>query len=110
MSNTKQRGKFIIFVYPKSSKHFIGVNLTFDLIIEGRKAQEALEGIKKASLDYIEAVCKSNLDDSLLNRPAPEKYWNKFNAYLKKLASRKPLVKWSDYFQQEIPYFDKACV
>ncbi len=112
MRNTKRKGKFIIFVYPETSKHFIGVNLTFDLVVEGDNPGEALERIRKASLDYIETVCKEKLNDELLNRRAPQKYWNRLrkhlNRVLKESGKRGP-VKWEDYFQ-EVPYPDKICV
>ena len=113
MRNTKKKGRFIIFIYPKTPKYFIGVNLTFDLVVEGSNLGKVLEGIKKASLDYIEVICKEKLDDDLLNRRAPEKYWSRFKKHLRKVlkeSGRKDrIVKWDDYFQ-EVPYPNKICV
>jgi len=112
MKNTKKKGRFTIFVYPETPKHFIGVNLTFDLVVEGNNSVEVLENIKKASLDYIETICKKKLDDDLLNRRAPEKYWDRLKKHVQKVLNesnkKTRLVKWDDYFQ-EVPYPNKIC-
>jgi len=105
MRNTKKRGKYTLFVYPEKPNYFIGVCLEFDLIQEGRTAQETMERIKEASFGYLETVIKKNLSDDLLNRPAPKEYWKKFKAYLeylkRKYDERRRLM-WQEFLQQQI--------
>ncbi|MFQ6049979.1 MAG: hypothetical protein ACE5J0_03025 [Candidatus Paceibacterales bacterium] len=103
MKNTKREGKFTLFVYQEKPNYYIGVNLDFDLIQEGKTAPETMERIKEASLGYLETVIKKNLSNNLLNRPAPEEYWKKYRTLLRKRAEAKKLIPWNQYFQ-DFPY------
>ncbi len=84
MKNTKEQGKFTLFVYPEKPNYFIGVCLEFDLIEEGETVQETLKTIWEASDFYLETIIKKNWSDELLNELAPEEYWEKYRNYLKK--------------------------
>lgn len=103
MKNTKKQGQFTLFVYQEKPSYFVGVNLDFDLIQEGKTAPETMERIKEASLGYLETVIKKNLSDNLLNRPAPKEYWEKYRALLRKRSKAKKLIPWNQYFQ-DYPY------
>jgi len=103
MRNTKKQGKFTLFVYREKLNYYIGVNLDFDLIQEGKTAPETMEKIKDVSLGYLETVIKNNLSDNLLNRPAPKEYLEKYRTLLKKRAEAKKLIPWNQYFQ-DFPY------
>ena len=103
MKNTKKQGKFTLFVYREKPNYYIGVNLDFDLIQEGKTAPETIEKIKEASLGYLETVIKKNLSDDLLNRPAPKEYWERYRKSLRKRVGVKKLILWNQYFQ-DFPY------
>ena len=103
MRNTKQQGRFTLFVYQEKPNYYIGVNLDFDLIQEGRTAPEVMEKIKKTSLGYLETIIKKGLSDDLLNRPAPKEYWGKYRMLLRKRAEVKKLIPWNQY-SQDFPY------
>lgn len=103
MKNTKREGKFTLFVYREKSNYYIGVNLDFDLIQEGKNAPETMEKIKEVSLGFLETVIKKNLSDDLLNRAAPKEYWEKYRTFLQKRAETKKLIPWNQYFQ-DFPY------
>lgn len=103
MKNTKKRGKFTLFVYQEKPNYYIGVNLDFDLIQEGKTALETMERIKEVSLGYLETIMKKNLSNELLNRPAPKEYWEKYRIFLRKRAEAKKLIPWNQYFQ-DFPY------
>lgn len=77
MSNTKEKGNVeqVVF-YNSNDKCWVGVCLTFNLLVEGATEEEATLKIKKLSLDYISFIRENNLSDNLLNRPAPSEYWD----------------------------------
>jgi hypothetical protein len=80
LKNKKELGMARILIYPEKDG-YIGVCLDLDIIEEAKTKKEVTEQIKEATEGYIINVCKNNLDDSLLNRPAPEKYWKIFKEY-----------------------------
>ena len=75
--NTKKSGMMEFFVYQEKSK-FIGVCLTFDIVEEGEDLKEVMKNLEEAALLHLEVVCKENLSDDLLNRYAPDEYWEKY--------------------------------
>ena len=76
--NTKEEGLMEFMVYPGEDSRFIGVCLTFDIVEEGVNAEEVMRSIQKAAELHLETVCEKNLSDDLLNRYAPEEYWDKY--------------------------------
>ncbi len=81
MSNTKSNGNVeqVVFYRPEDSC-WVGVCLTFNLIVEGSDQDAVSSELRKLSLDYIKFVRENGLADSLLNRPAPQEYWDIYNA------------------------------
>jgi len=116
MRNTKKQGKFILFVYQEKPNYYIGVNLNFDLIQEGKTPEETMQRLKDASLNYLKTIIKKNYPDDLLNKPAPKEYWIKFEKFLKRevkeIKKRTETLKkeleekkrkyWETYLQEQI--------
>ena len=69
-----------ILIYSENNK-YIGVCLDFDIVEEASNKEEAIKQINEATRGYIINICKNKLDDRLLNRPAPEKYWKIYKEY-----------------------------
>jgi hypothetical protein len=99
--NTKKEGLMELFIYRDSDK-FIGVNLTFDIVEEGDNPALLLKSIEEASVLHLETVVKNNLSDDLLNRYAPEEYWDK---YFASLARANKKSESGSYFSK-VPYKD----
>lgn len=70
-----------IIIFPHKGG-FRAVCLDFDLIEDGQTRKEAEDNIKESVIGYIKTVCKCNLDDQLLNRPADKRYWKIYESYL----------------------------
>src|SRR3989338_38277 len=75
--NMKERGVIEFFTY-KEGDVFVGVCLTFDIIEEGSDLVELMRSVKEAAGLHLETVIKNNLSEDLLNRYAPEEYWEKY--------------------------------
>ena len=75
--NTKEKGLVEFLVYSDNDK-FIGVCLTFDIVEEGNAPGQLMESIKEAAELHLDIVVKENMPDELLNRYAPEEYWDKY--------------------------------
>lgn len=88
MRNTKQSGRVTVFAYQDKRK-IIAVCLELDIVHEASTFEEARAGIIESVQGYIEAVYKGGFSDELLNRPAPQEYWNKFYQYLHFLEDQK---------------------
>lgn len=73
--NTKEKGLIEFLVYPEANK-FVGVCLTFDIVEEGADPVQLMESIKEAAVLHLEIVQKENMSNELLNRFAPEEYWD----------------------------------
>jgi len=105
LGNKKEQGIARILVYPSKNK-YIGVCLDFDIIEEAGSKEEAVNQIKEATRGYVMNVWKNNLDDSLLNRPAPESYWRIYREYNRFVAAKNegrvkkitPKIKSSSFF------------
>ena len=87
MRNTKKFGIARILIIPQTNK-FEAVCLDFDLIEEARTLREAKKQIEAAVRGYVVNICKNDLDNSLLNRPAAKKYWKMFEQYQKFASNR----------------------
>jgi len=79
--NTKQYGLARVFIFPSAGK-FTAVCLDLDLVEEADTKSEALAQIKEAVSGYLANAAKNNLDNDVLNRPAPKKYWDLYQKYL----------------------------
>ena len=75
--NTKERGVVEFLTY-KEGDAYIGVCLTFDIVEEGTSPIELMRSITEAAELHLETVVKNNLSEDLLNRYAPEEYWEKY--------------------------------
>jgi predicted RNase H-like HicB family nuclease len=75
--NTKKSGRveFVVY-YDFTDKHFVGVCLTFNIVMEGEDGAVLEQELRKAAELHIETVKAQKLSDDLLNRPAPKKYWD----------------------------------
>jgi len=79
LTNTKEKGLIEFIVYPdKKEKKYIGVCLTFDIVEEGNTEDEVKRSILEAAQLHLMAVIKNNLSEALLNRKAPQEYWDKY--------------------------------
>lgn len=99
MTNTKKSGLARIIIFPEK-KQFVAVCLDFDLIEEAKTREEAEEQIKEAVVGYIQNVCKNNMEDKLLNRHAPKKYWKMYEEYLKLIKTNKGRASFSKNTQK----------
>jgi predicted RNase H-like HicB family nuclease len=87
-TNTKKYGLARIFVFPEKNK-YIAVCLDLDIIEEAATREDVLTQITEAVVGYVENAVKNNLDDKVLNRPAPKKYWELSEKYLKWISTKK---------------------
>ena len=110
MRNTKERGKFTLFVYRERPNYYVGVCLEFDLIQEGKNAAETLGRIRASSLAFLKTVRKKRYSASLLTTPAPDAYWGRYYRFLKQRAAlvrnieerlgkakQEKLMRWDDF-------------
>ena len=105
LDNNKKQGIARILIYFKKDK-YIGVCLDFDIIEEADSKEETIKQINEATRGYIINICKNKLDDKLLNRPAPEKYWKIYKEYNRFIATKNeerikkidPGIKYSSFF------------
>jgi len=77
MENTKQQGQFRFVIYKRPrDKYYTGVCLDLDIVEENKDPIALRKSLEEAVQGYLEAVIKKDLNDKLLNKPAPKKYWN----------------------------------
>ena len=81
IKNSKEGGvvEFTIF---QENAMYVGVCLTFDIVVEGEHYDEVRQELMDAATLHIETVRKNNLPEELLNRHAPQEYWIKRDAEL----------------------------
>ena len=74
--NTKKQGvvKFLIY-RDKGDSMSTAVCLTFDIVEHGKDLEELKNSIEEAARIHLESVVANKLNDGLLNRSAPQKYW-----------------------------------
>ena len=78
MKNTKQKGVINFLIYrDKGDSHYTAVCLSFDIVERGSDLEELKRSIEEAARLHLESVIENDLDVSLLNRSAPQKYWKK---------------------------------
>lgn len=86
--NTKKRG-IIEFLFYKEGNRYVGVCLTFDIIEEGDDLINLKQSLEEAASLHLKVVIKENLSDDLLNRYAPEEYWEKYFRFQELIAKQK---------------------
>lgn len=76
--NTKNEGvvEFTIF---EENGGYVGVCLTLDIVVEGDNYETVRNETIDAARVHIETVRTKNLPEELLNRPAPDEYWQRKN-------------------------------
>lgn len=95
--NTKQRGVMeFVFYKDKENGKCVGVCLTFDIIEEGDDLNKVMQSVEKAARLHLKTVVKKNLSDNLLNRYAPEEYWNTYFEIIKNLIDQRKIEKKKD--------------
>lgn len=112
LGNKKTQGIARILIYPSKNK-YTGVCLDFDIIEEADTKEEVISQIKEATRGYVINIWKNNLDDSLLNRPAPKKYWGMYREYSRFITAKNegrvkkvtPKTKSSSFFSLPISDF-----
>jgi len=105
VKNTKRAGVLEFLVYRHKSG-YIGVCLTLNIVEEGKNAQKLMESLKEAARGHVMLVIKRKLNDDLLNRPAPDKYWEIYWDALERLELHSSVR--SPYYTQQIPLRELA--
>jgi predicted RNase H-like HicB family nuclease len=77
--NTKEAGTVEFLVY-KEADIYVGVCLTFDIVEEGEDPVTVMKSIEEAAKLHLNTVVNNNMSDDLLNRYAPNEYWEKYFA------------------------------
>lgn len=78
MGNTKQNGEINFVIYRDTGvSHYTAVCLDFDIVEHGTDLKQLKKSIEDAAKLHLQSVIESNLDATLLNRSAPQKYWKK---------------------------------
>jgi len=90
--NTKKKGLIEYIVYEESPKKFVGVCLTFDIVEEGTDPTALMAQIREAAGLHLETVRKHDYSDDLLNRHAPEEYWDKYFQAVNEMKKREPVA------------------
>lgn len=85
--NTKHKGliEFLIF---REGPQYVGVCLTFDIVVEDSSRESVEKGIEDAAKLHLRVVQKKRLPDELLNRHAPKEYWDRYDAFYKYLYAK----------------------
>jgi len=91
--NTKEKGIYKFFIYPEKPKHYIGVCLTLDIVEEGPDPRVLLNSLIEAMIGHVKTVIKENLGEELLNRPAPQEYWDKYERFKEFVEKKKEMKK-----------------
>lgn len=100
--NTKEKGKFTFLAYQEKPNYYIGVCLEFNLLVEAKTFNKAMQKIKETAWFYLENVIKNKLPDYLLNEPASSKYWKKFLELMKKIQEEQQKLYWQRKLQSVI--------
>jgi len=77
MKNIKQQGQFRFIIFKKAGeKYYTGVCLDLDIVEQDKNPVTLRKSLEEAAQGYLEAINIKNLNDELLNKPAPKEYWN----------------------------------
>lgn len=75
LNNTYSSCKLTFLIFRKRDL-YTGVCLEFDLVVQAPTWQEAKEHIEDLADAWLKNVLENRLPESLLNKPAPKKYWD----------------------------------
>lgn len=78
--NTAQEGSATVLYYPQQGK-YIGVCLELDIVDEDEDVTVLKHRMMDRVESYVRYVCENKKGEQLLNRPAPDKYWEKAKIY-----------------------------
>lgn len=104
-NNTYESGRvtFIIFKDKKIDR-FIGVCLEFDLEAEAETSSEAQSIIQDYAKLWLENVKENKLSEELLNKSAPEEYWDLEKELEEQRESREKII--NNYTSSvRVPFF-----
>ncbi len=85
--NTKKSG-IVHFVYVSNDKGAFGICLDFNIVEEGATEAEVRKHLEIAVALHIETVREKNLSDDLLNRLAPQEYWDMYDDFHTKKSAK----------------------
>ncbi|MGB4762087.1 MAG: hypothetical protein WBP12_01865 [Candidatus Saccharimonas sp.] len=76
--NTRSSGEVNFIIFKDSNDgDYTAVCLDFDIVEQGSDLNALRDSIEEAAQMHIETIMQMNLDEKLLNRRAPEVYWNR---------------------------------
>ena len=73
-NNTYSSGAVTYLIF-KEKAQFVGVCLEFDLVVKAPTFKETEKQIEDYAYAWLENVVDYHLPETLLNKPAPKKYW-----------------------------------
>ena len=103
--NTKKEGRLEFLIYLENGR-YIGVCLTLDIVEESDDPRKLQKSIQEAAIGHVLLVIHKKLDNELLNRPAPEEYWEK-DFEISEQIERKPSPG-AFIFQMPLPIDSRA--
>jgi hypothetical protein len=80
-NNTYKSGSVTYIVFKDGNK-YTGVCLEFDLVVQGDTLNETKEILQDYSQLWHKNAVKNKLPETVLNRPAPPKYWEIYKLIL----------------------------
>ena len=111
MHNTKKRGVLHFITFEEKNGGYCAVCLNFNLIEWGEDIDELRKSINEAAMSYLEGVIENNLPDELLNRPAPNKYWEIAEQRVQPVTKIKPKRNKHSFFNfANLPYSNGAFI
>lgn len=107
-NNTYDSGRLTFLMFRDIKKNrFIAICLEFDLETEGPTEAETQEKILELANLWLENVKENNLSEQLLNKNAPEKYWNLYNKLEQQIESSKKTINYYLDSIKVIPVFSQ---
>ena len=106
VTNTKARGGIVHFVYITNDKGTFGICLDFNIVEEGSNEAEVRRHLETAVGLHIDTVREHNLSDDLLNRLAPQEYWDIYNDF----HSKETIEKGNQFLSTESRQFKNTLV
>lgn len=101
--NTKEKGTYSFIIFKDGDDSYCAVCLNLNLVEWGDDPIQLIDSINEAAKSYIDGVVNKGLPDELLNRHAPQKYWNMalkgVNSVVKEPKTKK--VRGGGYFSFE---------
>lgn len=94
--------EFLVF---REGRQYVGVCLTLNIVEEGSNPVRLMESIVEAARGHVRLVIKKRLSDDLLNRPAPDKYWDRYLGALDEFANR--TSKSGSAFTTQLPWVER---